>query len=72
LIVAVPVAARVTADEFRRMLQGPREEFVCLHEADSLDAVGRWYDDFRQLEDQEVRQLLDSAGRRHASDAGEA
>jgi len=71
LVVAVPVAARVTADEFRQMLDGPGEEFVCLHEPEALDGVGRWYDDFRQIEDEEVWELLQSAARRegvHAED----
>jgi len=61
LIVAVPVAARVTADEFRGMLRGPGEEFICLYEAEALDGVGRWYDDFRQIQDVEVGELLDAA-----------
>lgn len=38
LIVAVPVAARVTADEFRRMLQRPGEGFVCLNEPEVPEA----------------------------------
>jgi predicted phosphoribosyltransferase len=58
LIVAVPVAARSTAEEFRQMLDGPGEEFVCLHEPEALDGVGRWYDDFRQVDDEKVRHLL--------------
>jgi len=72
LIIAVPVAARVTAEQFRRMLQGPGEDFICLHEAEAFDGVGRWYDDFRQIEDEEVRQLLSAADRRYAPSGGQA
>ncbi len=62
LIVAVPVAARETADEFRQMLQRPGETFVCLSEPAFFDGVSRWYDDFRQIGDDEVRRLLEAAG----------
>jgi len=72
LIVAVPVAARDTADRFRRLLEGPRETFVCLDEPAALDGVGRWYDDFRQIGDGEVRRLLDAGARRRAPGAGKA
>jgi putative phosphoribosyl transferase len=59
LIVAVPVASRKTADEFRAMLNRPGEEFVCLYEPHSFGSVGQWYDDFRQVEDEEVCELLE-------------
>jgi len=62
LVVAVPIAARQTADDFRRFLQGTDEEFVCLYEAETLDGIGRWYDDFAQVTDDEVRTLLGRAG----------
>lgn len=63
LIVAVPVAAQATAEVFRQMLQEPQEEFVCLSEPEMLDGVGGWYEDFRQIDDGEVQQLLESAAR---------
>jgi len=63
LVVGVPVAARVVADRFRRML----DRFVCLHEPEYLDGVGRWYEDFHQTTDDEVRQLLDAAAERYAA-----
>ncbi len=69
LIVAVPVAARATADAFRERLQAPDEELVCLREPEMLDGVGRWYEDFRQIDDQEVRHLLESGGRQSTAQA---
>jgi putative phosphoribosyl transferase len=59
LVVAVPVAARATAEQFRQLV----DHFVSVLEPDELDGVGRWYDDFRQTTDQEVRQLLDARAR---------
>ena len=69
LIVAVPVAARATAESLRQLLTGPGEEFICLNEPEMLDGVGRWYDDFRQIDDDEVCQLLESAARQRAARA---
>ncbi len=63
LIVAVPVAAQATAESLRQLLDGPGEELVCLSEPEMLDGVGRWYEDFRQIDDDEVCQLLASAAR---------
>ncbi len=64
LIVAVPVAARATANAFRELLEEPDEELVCLQEVEMLDGVGRWYEDFRQIDDAEVQELLESSARR--------
>ncbi len=72
LIVAVPVAARATADAFRQMLEAASEEVVCLHEAEMLDGVGRWYEDFRQIDDQEVRHLLGSGSGQSAASSESA
>ncbi|MDX1755239.1 MAG: phosphoribosyltransferase family protein [Marinobacter sp.] len=52
--VAVPVAARDTADEFRRLA----DEFVCVLEPEDLGGVGCWYADFSQVSDQEVCDIL--------------
>jgi predicted phosphoribosyltransferase len=35
-----------------------------VHEPDELDGVGRWYEDFEQTSDDEVRRLLEEAARR--------
>ena len=54
LIVAVPVAATVTCDEFR----GQVDEVVCAVTPEPFYAVGMWYQDFSQTTDDEVRALL--------------
>jgi predicted phosphoribosyltransferase len=57
VVVAVPVAARQTCEEFR----GEVDEIVCLRTPEPFDAVGLWYRDFSQTEDAEVHELLDRA-----------
>ncbi len=58
VVVAAPVAAPAVADALRDVA----DEVVCVHEADSLTAVSLWYQRFPQLDDEEVRRLLRSAG----------
>jgi putative phosphoribosyl transferase len=54
LVVAVPVAAPDTAAALRPQV----DELVCLMTPEPFLAVGRWYRDFRQTSDEEVRELL--------------
>ena len=54
VIVAVPVGARDSI----RLLRSEADEVVCLIEARQLIGVGRWYDDFRAVSDEEVVALL--------------
>ena len=54
IIVAVPVAAADTCDEFRSLV----DEIVCAETPDPFYAVGLWYEDFSQTTDDEVRELL--------------
>lgn len=57
VIVAIPVApAEAIADLAREA-----DEVVCLETPDPFFAVGAWYDDFRQVSDDEVRAALDAA-----------
>ena len=60
VVVAVPVAARAVAEDFRAVL----DDFVCVHEPEDLGSVGRWYEDFQQTTDAEVRRLLEEAAQR--------
>jgi len=61
IVVAVPVAAPETCDEF----QAEVDEIVCAITPEELYAVGLWYRDFSQTTDDEVRDLLALAsGRR--------
>ena len=57
LVVAVPVAARATCDDLR----GDADELVCVSMPEPFGGVGRWYDDFEQTSDDDVRQLLAQA-----------
>ena len=54
LIVAVPVAASATCDEFRHLV----DDVVCAVTPEPFYAVGAWYEDFSQTTDEEVRSLL--------------
>lgn len=54
IVVAVPVAAPETCDEFRQQV----DEIVCALTPDPFHAVGLWYEDFSQTTDAEVRELL--------------
>lgn len=54
LIVAVPVAS----SEACRRLTTEADECICLAAPDPFVAVGEWYDDFRQVTDDEVREIL--------------
>jgi putative phosphoribosyl transferase len=54
IVFAAPVCAPSSAD----MLRETVEAVVCALEPQDFSAVGYWYDDFRQLEDEDVRRLL--------------
>jgi putative phosphoribosyl transferase len=57
LIVAVPVSASQTCDEYRMGV----DEIICAKTPEPFLGVGRWYKDFSQTTDEEVRQLLAKA-----------
>lgn len=57
LVVAVPVAAAATCEEFRSEV----DEVVCASTPEPFHAVGLWYEDFSQTTDDEVRDLLERA-----------
>ena len=57
IVVAVPVAASSSCAELRREV----EEIVCFATPEPFMAVGRFYDDFSQTTDEEVRERLASA-----------
>ncbi len=38
-------------------------EVVCLHQPEDLYAIGLWYEDFRQVHDEEVVRILDGSRR---------
>ena len=54
IVVAVPVGAPSTCDEFRTIA----DEIVCARTPEPFSAVGQWYRNFSQTTDEEVRALL--------------
>jgi putative phosphoribosyl transferase len=60
VVVAVPVAAEETCDQFRDFV----DEIVCEVTPRPFHAVGLWYQDFSQTSDDEVRELLARAAER--------
>ena len=54
VVVAVPVASREACEEFR----GEVDDIVCVATPEPFMGVGRWYEDFSQTTDEEVRSLL--------------
>ena len=57
IIIAVPIAASETCDEFRDEV----DDIVCAITPEPFYAVGLWYEDFTQTTDEEVRALLAQA-----------
>jgi len=55
VIVAAPVAARQTYEDFQRQA----DEIVCVQLPENFSGVGQWYEDFTQTSDDEVRALLE-------------
>jgi erythromycin esterase-like protein/predicted phosphoribosyltransferase len=54
IVVAVPTAAAETCEELRKEV----DEVICAMTPQPFEAVGRWYQDFTQTTDEEVRELL--------------
>jgi len=59
LVVAIPVAAPDVVADLRR----EADEVVCLHQPEDLYAIGLWYQDFRQVPNEEVVRILEHASR---------
>jgi predicted phosphoribosyltransferase len=57
MVVAVPVGPKSTCDALRDWV----DESVCLETPVSFQAIGQWYADFSQLDDQDVRDYLETA-----------
>lgn len=59
IVVAVPVAASEACDA----VQSEVDEIVCAITPEPFYGVSRWYEDFSQVTDEEVRILLEEANR---------
>jgi predicted phosphoribosyltransferase len=62
IVVAVPVGPADTCAELRQIA----DRVVCVRSPEPFMAIGRWYREFPQLDDEQVRRLLNAARRRHA------
>ena len=58
IVLAVPVCSGETAVELAALV----DEFVCLERPTRFEAVGEFYEDFRQVSDADVKALLNQAG----------
>ena len=54
LVLAVPVAPTCTLQDLR----DEADEIICLEDYENFGAIGFYYDDFRQVSDREVTQIL--------------
>ena len=63
VVVALPVAPPEVCKAFEHEV----DRTVCAHTPELFYAVGAWYDDFSQVTDKEVRELLRRAAELHAS-----
>jgi putative phosphoribosyl transferase len=61
IIVAVPAAA----PDICKAFQSEVDEIVCATTPDPFYGVGRWYEDFSQVTDEEVQVLLEEANRQY-------
>ena len=59
IVIAVPTAAPEACEAFRTEV----DEVICAITPELFYGVGRWYEDFSQVTDEEVRILLDEANR---------
>jgi len=63
LVIAVPVAAPSASIELADLA----DEIVCVAQPKLFHAIGEYFEDFHQVSDEEVRELLQIAGKRFAS-----
>jgi len=68
IVIAVPVAPADTCGRLRSEV----DDFVCLEMPEPFFGVGQFYDDFSQVSDEEVKDLLDSAARQREPQYGAA
>jgi putative phosphoribosyl transferase len=54
LVIAVPVAPRQTMDDLNKIA----DKVVVLHAPSSFEAVGQFYQDFSQVSDNEVKEIM--------------
>jgi putative phosphoribosyl transferase len=68
IVVAVPVSARETCAELR----AEADVAICVKMPEPFYAIGIWYENFAQMSDEQVRELLEQALRNLNRGEGEA
>lgn len=66
--VAVPVAPRGTVQRLKVVA----DEVICLEQPAFFHAIGEFYKDFKQVEDEEVIKILQEAGKRGKKHSGKS
>lgn len=66
IIVAVPVGAPDSVERIRKLA----DKVVCPHMPEPFTSIGQWYEDFRQVSDEEVQALLRDAWRQSTEAGG--
>lgn len=64
IIVAVPVGAPESVERIRKLV----DKVVCPHMPEPFAAIGQWYEDFRQVSDEDVQVLLREAWQQASKD----
>jgi len=54
IIVATPLASPSACENLKKEV----DDFVCISMPEQFEAVGLWYQDFKQITDEEVKELL--------------
>lgn len=67
IVVAVPIAAAESCELFAQRV----DRMVCLETPDPFFGVGLWYEDFTQVRDEQVRDLLTKAAERFTHESTE-
>jgi len=57
---AIYVAVPVSAPEILKTLEAQVDELICLLQPTNFQSVGSWYQNFEQVDDEEVREVLGS------------
>jgi putative phosphoribosyl transferase len=61
IVIAVPVGARESCQAMAQIV----DDLVCLMTPEPFYAVGLWYENFDQTDDEEVHELLERAAARN-------
>lgn len=55
IVAAFPVCSKESAEEIKEIV----DEFICIHQPEEFNAVGEWYENFAQVTDDQVIELME-------------